>query len=190
MEDASPARHAISLLRLDSGNANNEAMRAGDIIGVQGAGWLSDMIRRCTGDGPLSHIAVISATSPMFQVTEAIDRVKTRPLNVRLSESQKVWLLSPQFLTDDQRVVAAQNALGYSADDYGWGEIVLQGLDFLGKTEWWTEHLSGYYRNHPICSMLAALCEPEDGLPAISVTPNDFWRAAANPQRWVVTELK
>lgn len=148
------------------------AIEAGDILAVQGDGWFSDAIRKCTGNGPYSHIGVITATAPIMQVTEALERVKTRPLSESIKDTRHAWILHPPYKTDTDRIITVMKALSYSADNYGWWDIAMQGLDSETRTRWFTNHFAE--TKWPICSMLAALADPAWKLDPKSVTPNDF----------------
>lgn len=143
----------------------------GDLLAVQGKSWYSDAIRKATGDGPYSHIGVVVAVQPFVIITEAVDRVRTRPLDVSVKDAVHAWILKPP-LTEMQRIIAVEKALSFDGDDYGWWDIALQGLDAAARTKWFAEHFAEI--KHPICSMLADLAEPEFGLDPKSVTPNDY----------------
>lgn len=145
----------------------------GDLLAVQGVGLFSDAIRYCTGRKPYSHIGVFTAVEPFPQVTEAVDRVRTRALQLSIKDARFAWVLHPPYSNPLEREHTALKALSYCGDDYGWWDIALQGLDAEAKTKWFTDHFAE--TKWPICSMLAALCDPKWGLNPKSVTPNDFY---------------
>ncbi len=159
----------------------------GDLLGVQGTGWLSDSIRSATGGGPLSHIAIVTAIEPFVQVTEALDRVRVRSLDDRLFDAQHVWLLKSPLSPED-RNVACRNALKHAGDDYGYANILWQEMDELTRSRWFTEHLVNVTHD-VICSELAALCEAKLGLRPDDATPNDFW-GWWQVEKWAVEQLK
>lgn len=145
----------------------------GDIIGVQGGDEFSDMIRAATGHGPLSHIAIVTATVPFVQVTEALTRVVVRSWETRLAEAKHLWVLKSP-LSDGDRAEACRRILSRVGQDYGYSNIIWQGLDALTASRWFTEHLVNI-KHDVICSELAAIGESKLGLRAESASPNDFW---------------
>lgn len=168
-------------------------MKAGDILGIQGKGWLSDEIRALTGDGPLSHVGIITAVEPFPQVTEALTRVRTRPLDLSIADAEHAWLLEWQDIVDAQRLAMCQTALSFSADDYGYVDIGFQLLDSVFKTRWITQHF--VERKLPICSLLDALAAKSAdlnfGVTINSTTPNDIWTfAVQNPQKLAMRQEK
>lgn len=167
----------------------------GDLIGVRGSGWLSRGIIRATAPGPLSHIAIITATSPVPQTTEALFRVQTHPLSVTLDGAIQAWLMRDLALTDDDRIAMVAAIERYSADSYGYMDIGWQALDAVFQTRWFTAHLAT--EGQPICSMLAALgyratSHPlDEAVSDKSITPNDCWRIwMANASRYRIIQLK
>jgi hypothetical protein len=147
----------------------------GDIIGCQGSDWLSDAIRGATGHGPLSHVAIVTATDPFVQVTEAISpRVTVTPFDALLARERAVWILSSP-LSEFDRCGATLLALNHVGDEYALLDIVLQLLDSVTRSEWFTEHFTTLMRREVICSELAAMCESKLGLKPADATPNAFW---------------
>lgn len=158
----------------------------GDLLAIQGVGWLSDHIRACTGHGPASHIAIVTAVEPFVQVTEAVDRVRVTSIDDRLFESAHVWLLKSPLSPND-RNVACRNAIKHVGDDYPWWNILMQLADAESGGRWFTEHWAETREN--ICSQLAALVEPSLGLIPRDATPNDiygWWTV----QRWPMVQKK
>ena len=164
-------------------------IRPGDIIGVANDSWLSRSIREATGDGPVSHIQIVTAIEPFVQVTEALNRVVVNELAVRMADSTAVYHMQPLNVTDEQRLHAVRIALSYVGRDYGYGDILLQGMDALARTKFWCDHFAE--EQEPICSMLGALSWPDLHLDAKSETPNDFIRLAQNhPEAWTLVQVK
>ena len=159
----------------------------GDIIGVQGDEWLSDSIRSATGNGPLSHVALCTATEPFVQVTEALNRVVTRSIDDRLADAKHVWVLKSPLSPDD-RQTACRIALKHTAKDYAYANILWQGLDAALRTDWFTEHLTDL-TSDVICSELVTICEQQLGLRSESATPNDLW-GFWQVERWPIIQLK
>ena len=165
------------------------SIKPGDIIGIADDSWLSHSIRAATGGGPVSHIQIVTAIAPFVQVTEALDHVKVNPLEARLAQSTAAYLMSPLNVTDPERSSAVAIALSYVADRYGYGDILLQAMDSLTQTRFWTTHFAE--EREPICSMLAALAWPCLHLDAKSETPNDFvYLARAHPEAWTLLQLR
>lgn len=162
-------------------------IEAGDLVGVQGSSWLSDQIRASTGNGPLSHIAIVTATQPFVQVTEALSRVVVRSWEDRLADAAHLWLLKSPLSLED-RVAACRTALTHVGQDYGYENIIWQELDDLSKSRWFTEHMVRL-TSDDICSELASICETKLGLRSESATPNDFW-GWWTVQRWPMEQLK
>lgn len=158
----------------------------GDVIGVQGIGWLSDHIRSMTGDGPLSHVGICTADSPFPQVTQALSRVVVTAWEEVLDTNAHVWILrSP--LTIEQRNVACRNAIKHTGDTYAYWNILMQLADAESGGRWFTEHWAETRDN--ICSQLDAVIQPEIGLMPQNATPNDFygwWQT----ERYVIEQAK
>ena len=164
-------------------------VRSGDVIGVADDSWLSHSIRAATGNGPVSHIQIVTATEPFVQVTEALNHVVVNPLLARMDQCTAVYLMSPILVTPIDRIGAVIAALSHVADPYNYGDILLQGMDALGQTRFWCDHFAS--QKEPICSMLAAEAYPALHLDSRSETPNDFYNlAVAHPDAWTLTQLK
>lgn len=178
-------------------------MKAGDILGIQGADWLSDAIRNCTGiDGKpavLSHVGIVTATEPFVQITEALTRVETRPLDVSINAALHAWIIEVP-VDGEARTLVARKALSFTGEEYGYSDIVLQGIDALVRSRWVAEHLAE--RKFPICSMLDAVAEGAGGLflgiegrrltpqqVENTITPADIWTWAVK-HGWPRTALK
>lgn len=149
----------------------------GDIAGIQGAGWLSDSIRRMTGGHPedpndksWSHVGLF--TTPT-EVTEALNTVVVTPLAERIASARHMWVMKPP-LRPEQRIAAVEAMRALVGQHYNYADIILQGFDALSGSRWFTEHFVDYKKFGPICSMAVALAEPWDGLIAAEATPNDF----------------
>lgn len=162
-------------------------IEAGDIVGVQVNDWLNDAIRVATGNGPLSHIAIVTATEPFVQVTEALDRVRVRSWDDRLADAAHVWLMKPPLSAED-RAAACRIALKHVGDDYGYINLVWQGMDALTRSRWFTENLVNI-THLDICSELADLCEASLGLRPDDVTPNDFY-GWFMIEHWPIEQMK
>ena len=159
----------------------------GDVIGCQGGDWLSNAIRRCTGDGPLSHVGLLTALHPMAIVTEALAAgVVNTALDAVLAREAHVWLLRPP-LRLDQRATAAAKMLSLVGTQYNFGDILLQLGDTITGNDWLTEHWASC--KQVICSMSDCLAEPEIGLCPKDATPNDIWGIAL-VERWEMEQLK
>ena len=157
-------------------------VQAGDVIGVADDGWLSRSIRRATGNGPVSHIMIVTAIQPFVQVTEALKQVVVNPLEDRLSAYKFAIAMKPP-VTDADRITAVRIALTYVGRFYNYGDLLLQELDSINQTRFWTDHFAD--QHEPICSMLAALAYPSLHLDTKSQTPNDFYNL-----HWTTIQLK
>lgn len=158
-------------------------IEAGDIVAYQGTAWYSPLIRKFTGGGPYSHIAIVTATKPFIQVTEALTRVVVNPLDVSIKGAAHAWILHPPIPSDSARDRAVERALSYVGRDYGWIDLALQAADAETQSKFFTEHFAETYA--PICSMLADLAEPILGMNPKSITPNDFAKLG-----WPTDQLK
>lgn len=169
--------------------SNLTVCKAGDIIGTADNSWLSRTIRSATGNGPCSHIMIVTSTSPFVQVTEALDHVKVSPLEERLEQMTIAYLMSPLKLTNEQRIQAAKIALSHVTDRYDYADLLLQELDSLTRSTFWTDHFAG---EPIICSALAAMSLPSYHLDVDSIHPNGFYyRAMASlGDLWSVVRLK
>lgn len=158
----------------------------GDIIGVQGSGWLSDHIRSATGNGPLSHVGICTADNPFPQITQALNHVVVTSWDDLLFAAKRVWILrSP--LTPEQRNVACRNALKHVGDTYAYWNILMQLADSETGSEWFTEHWDD--TKHNICSQLDAVIQPAIGLMPQNATPNDFW-GWWTVEQWPILQAK
>lgn len=189
-------------------------IQAGDILGLRGRGFLSRGILAATGyDGhpsPISHVGLFLTGDPKPIVIEALSRVKTNPLSVSLADADKAYVIHDSLLTNDERSLVIETALKFSADDYGYSDIVLQGLDALTHTTWWTDNLAWNLKHSPICSYLVAVAYDRvsqalsrkfavDYAVSLrlhfgqkylqSITPADIYRYASGNKAFTITEL-
>ncbi len=160
----------------------------GDLLAIRGSGWLSDQIDASTGNGGISHIAVVTADSPFVQVTEALGHgITVRSYEVRLAESQHLWVLKSPLSAAD-RAEACRICLSHVGESYGYGNIIWQELDDLARSRWWTEHMVSITHDL-ICSELATLAEAKLGLRPDDTTPNDLF-AWWTVERWEMVQVK
>lgn len=166
-------------------------MTSGDILAVRGSSWLSKRILAATGN-TVSHVGLIIATEPIPTVIEALTRVRTRPLDVSIATAESAWVLTDTSLTDDEREAIIRSALNFSADGYGYGDILLQGMNALTKSTWWTDHLAFGLAGKPICSYLvAAAYETQNrtfGQLDKTTTPADIYNFARSHPAYKVEE--
>lgn len=172
----------------------------GDILAVRGAGWLSDGIAKAEyGDNEptksATHVGIFVAGSPNPVVIEALSRVKTNPLFVSISGAYHAYALHDSTLNDLQRLKVINKAMTFSADDYGYIDLISQWLDARFKTNWWTDKMAGLLSHFPICSYVVGAAYDEIGLdfgiPSASLRPSDILRfALAHPTTYSVTQLK
>lgn len=167
--------------------------RVGDIVAIRGTGFLSRAILKATGN-TVSHVGMIIAASPgPTLVIEALWRVKTRPLVLSLDGAEKAYLLSDHSLEEKQRNELVFNACKFSAEDYGWWALVLQGADAIFHTTFFTDRFAWGMDRHPICSYLVAKAYQSLGLTfgrekSRSITPADIYRfASTHPLVYSVT---
>lgn len=163
----------------------------GDVIAVRGTGRFSDLIVRATG-GYVSHVGMVIADEPPL-VTEALFRVKTRPLEESIADCSDAWILRPRFATAYTRRVLMHSIHTYSSAGYGYFKILLHGLDALCRTQWFS---CTFARSHsPICSWLVASAYEAVGYSfgesIGSLTPQDLVNhCTANPKKWEILRLK
>lgn len=164
-------------------------VEAGDVIGVQGTGFVSDSIRSLTGHGPWSHVAAVVATQPFIMVIEALSPcVVVRSWEDRLADAPHLWIMKPP-LTEDDRVDACRRLLKYDGHPYAYGNIADQLLDAMSGTEWFTEHWVSIKSTEVICSELIAIGEEKLGLRADDTTPNDIYGWGLT-ERWPIEQIK
>lgn len=145
-------------------------MKPGDLILMRGTDRLSLDIMKATG-GRFSHVAI--AVCPMPHLASApddgivieatLERVITRPFHDSALGASYWEIWSNTTLVDYQRWGIVQAACLYSAEDYGYGKILEEGLDTTFHTTLFTEKMP-QVRGCPICSMLACLSYNEVGL--------------------------
>jgi len=157
----------------------------GYIVLCQGKGLLSDLIRKCTGDGPCSHAGMITSVNPDM-ITEALGHgVVTSKLSNVIAREQHVWVTQPP-LRQEQLEAGAAAMLAMVGTPYAWGDLVLQLGDTVLDTNWLTEHWAEASKVY--CSMADAISEPWLGLLSKSATPNDIW-GLAQVQRWPMEQI-
>jgi len=143
-------------------------MKPGDLMLIRGTSPLSLEIMRATG-GRFSHAGVVvcamapSAPDDAIVIEALMPRVVTRPLHLSVLGASYWEIWSNKTLADYQRWAIVAAACLYSAEDYGYGKILEQGLDAVFNTNLFTEKLP-QVRGCPICSMLACLSYNEIGL--------------------------
>lgn len=165
-------------------------MAPADILAMRGRSLFAHMILRATG-GEVSHVGLVISADPAL-VLEALVRVQTRPLKDTMEDQEAVYLLQPTNLSVMERYEIVKEACRWSARSYGYGKIMLHGLDSVFHTEWFSRHLS--ISNRPICSWLIAEAyrhiDLDFGEPSGSITPEDiFTFAKAHPDKYRVTKL-
>jgi len=169
-------------------------MQAGDIIGVMGVSRFSNAVTWLSGDGLISHVAMVVCTEPVPLIIEAVpDGVHTIPLDQAIQAHPRVFLMKALNLTDAERKLLVRAACKYSALGYSYLRCGLVGLDQLSGTEVFTK----YFAKHldPMCSFLVA--EPygelgkDFGRGAEVVEPNNVLRfAQTHPKFFEVLKLK
>ena len=169
-------------------------IQAGDILVVRGTGFFSNAILRLTGN-TVSHAGLVVSTSPVILITEALWRVKTRPIQISISAAEHAYILQPKNLDSDKRSTMIFTASTFSADGYGVWDIVMQLLNLAFRTTWFTE-TDPWVSQHPICSAVAANAYASAGLTFgkrswKSLTPADLYNfAKSNPDKYAVFEVK
>ena len=168
----------------------------GDILAIRGpAGFPSDEICRLTSGNstrPVSHIGVIIGCNPNI-VIEALTRVRTRPLHLSIDESRAAYVLHALTLSDVQRTIIVEKACSFTAEGYGYADIVWQGLDAELRTHWWTEHFA---TDHPpICSLIGEASYEAVGLTfgvqSRDATPQNLLNyAEAWPSKYLLQQIK
>lgn len=174
---------------------------AGDIICVRGAGWLSDGIAKAeypkgepTGQSA-THVGLFIAGDPWPIVIEALNRVKTNPLYVTISQALHAYALHDESLDDRERAAIVAKACTFSADDYGYLDLLAQRLDATFSTTWWTDRMGGLLSHFPICSYVVGAAYQEVGLnfgvDTASVRPSDILSFALyHSEIYTVTRIK
>ena len=156
-------------------------MKPGDMILIRGTGTLSNEILKAT-NGDVSHAALLIGVNPAICI-EALDRVKTNPLHITVQNAAAVYMVEDQSLTDADREAIVYAALTFSADDYNYMDLALQGLDSLSHSTWFTHILAHQFLDRwPICSYVVSKAY-ERGIgrtfnkPSDSITPQDLYLA-------------
>lgn len=170
----------------------------GDIVGVRGVGWLSDgIIKAEYGNNPpanaISHVGIVIGANPPT-VIEALNRVMTRPLSVTIADAAKAFILHDRLLTDEQRAAIVEKACTFSADDYGYADLLAQLLDAQFGTFWFTDRMSWLLRHWPICSYVVAasyhVAVQDFGVTDASCKPSDIMDYAVTRPFFDVTAIK
>jgi hypothetical protein len=163
-------------------------VKSGDIILVRGRAALSEGILKAT-NGHVSHAAAVIGTNPPICI-EALTRVRTNPLHVTIGAAEAAYLVTDDSLTDAQREAIVYAALTFSAEDYNYIDLALQGLDSLAHSDWFTHILAHDFLDRwPICSYVVSKAYEKGigrtfGKPADSITPEDLYVAGgAAPYR-------
>lgn len=133
----------------------------GDIIAVRGSGWLSSGIASAEypqgePEQSATHVGLLVAGDPIPVVIEALNEVKTNPLSVTIASAKKAYALHDTSLTDAQRRAIIAKACTFSADNYGYIDLLAQWMNAKTGSTWWTDRLSGYLGRRPICSFVVA----------------------------------
>lgn len=162
-------------------------IEVGDILAVDGGSWLSNLIKFASGGGPVSHVAVITATVPIVQVTEALHRVVVQSLEDHLAANKHVWLLKPPLSPED-RILVCRAALKHVGKRYAYINILWQALDALTHSRWFTEHFVRLDHGD-ICSELITIINAALGLRPDDSTPNDIFEWF-RIEKWVILSLK
>jgi hypothetical protein len=172
------------------------ALQVGDVLAIRGTTFFSRAILKTTGN-TVSHVGMIIAREPgPTLVIEALWRVKTRPLEVSIADAEKAYILSDHSLSREQRNTLVSNACTFSAEGYGWGDILLQAADAIFRTTFFTDHFAWNLSRHPICSYLVAKAYQSLGLTfgrekLQSITPANIYNfATQHPKLYSVTEIK
>lgn len=174
-------------------------IQPGDILAVRGSGWLSTGILSAEY-GPnipatgVSHVGIFVAGDPVPIVIEALNQVMTNPLAVSVAGAAAAFVLHDDSLTIAQRSAIVAVACTFSGKNYGYIDLLAQGLDAITNVLWFTNNLGGYLRHYPICSFVAAQAYDAVGLhfgiPDASIKPSDIMNfAQANPSLYTVTAI-
>ena len=169
-------------------------IQAGDILAVRGTGWFSRRILQLTGNS-VSHIGLVVSTIPVILITEALWRVKTRPIDESIAPAEHAYILHPLNLRPEQTAEIVRSCIQFSADGYGVWDILMQLLDVTFKTSQFTDY-NPFIGKHPICSAVAADAYASVGLTFgkkswKSLSPADLYLYAKNnPEKYDVFEVK
>ena len=113
-----------------------------------------------------------------------------------VADAEAAYLLQDLSLSHQKRASIVKRACQFSADDYGWGDIVLQLANAIFRTAWFNDQLTfGLLNQYPICSYLVADSYKAIGLTfgrqkEESITPADIYNfAEQNPSIYTVTKL-
>lgn len=168
-------------------------MTVGDILAVRGSNFISRGILAATGD-TVSHVGLIIGVEPTI-VIEALLHVKTRALAVSIAEAERAYILHDTTLSNQERITIVHTALQFSAAGYNYGDILLQGLDALTHSIWFTSHLALGLTRDPICSFLVAASYHAVGrdfgrIPMKSVTPANIYKFALAHAMYTIERLR
>ena len=104
--------------------------------------------------------------------------------------------LHDKSLSTWERRKIVDTAVLFSADGYNWGDILLQGMDALARTTWFTDHLSIGLADEPICSYVVAAAYRAVNLSfgrvrTESVRPSDIYLfAQMHPELYSIGQVK
>lgn len=142
---------------------DNFVLQPGDIIAIRGSSWISDSIIAAEYGQvqiipyqAVSHVGLLIEGGSIPVVIEALSRVKTNALAITIANCRKAFIIRDKSLTLAQRQAIVNKALTFSADDYGYLDIIAQLIDCKFKTLWFTNHLSRLLNRYPICSYVVA----------------------------------
>jgi hypothetical protein len=166
------------------------ALQPGDIVAVRGSRWLSRLIMTMTG-GPVSHVGLVIATDPDL-VLEALERVLTRPFAQAIDDCAEAWVCQPYTLSQEERWQIVHTACAQTARTYGYSKLVLQALNVLFHTRFFTRHAVS---SLPICSLVVAeafsAVGKHFGQPHCCATPADIAVfTQAHPEWYRIIKVK
>ena len=174
-------------------------IQPGDILCVDGSGWLSAGIIAAeygtvAPARPVSHVGIFVAGDPYPIVIEALWRVKTNTLPVSLAGTQKAWVLHDDSITPAQRNIIVGEALSFSAKDYGYLDLIAQGFDAIAHVDWATHYLSTFLDEFPVCSFVVAKAYAQInldfGVSSADIKPSDIMTfAETHPLIYSIAEI-
>lgn len=179
-------------------------MRLADLVVVRGSDWLSNAIIKAES-AQCGHLAEVSHTIAMVSVNdslamEAISKgVTTDYLGTALKGCAAAYCITDTSLSDRQRMDIQAAMLPFSAQRYGYPDLVLQLMDSEFHTTFWTDEIAGIVMAHTtICSFwpvkaYEVVLSANRGWgtkDTQSITPQDIFDAAkAQPERYALEKL-
>lgn len=165
----------------------------GDIVFTCGTAWSSRLIRwgtQNTGETETktNHTGV-GKDSAVF--VEALNTVVETPW-CNMDPGTEVW--RNNVLTDEQRLKVAEKAANYVGRKYGYGKILLQGLDcLLGKlfaTDVFFFRQAASMDRYPICSWVVAYAYDHGigmrfGVPPNVADPDEIYDYVCKHPDWI-----